>query len=314
MMDHEFSVSLSPQAKSLIIEQHQKVRPQYINDRMLNGVQHFASRYQQIKDQSWPACGNYEDFYSLPDPIIRECVYEHGFSPEIFLKSIALDADQVLHDVQQNVLRGQESVIQMLNQNKDLLENKRIVDFACNRGIYTFFAADNKCQYVIGIDVRPDNVLVADTIRQTSKYKNSPNIDFQVGDMHNHNDNLRLCREADVIFLFGILYHVHDHYDILRTTCLHNVRTVMIETGIHNSTDATMLWKIEPTFEPAAGHVDGLAKIPVGYPSVGYLDMIMDSLGYRRTYHTHHDVYSSGSHTDEFKMPRACLIYQRQCN
>lgn len=309
-MDDEFSVPLSHEAKSLMIESHQRLRPQYINDRMMNGIKHFVSRYQQIKDESWPSCSNYEDFFALPDRIKQECIDEHGFSPEIFQKSIELDADQALHNAQQNVLRGQECVIQMLHQNSNLLENKRIVDFGCYRGIYTFFAA-NKCKHVIGIDARQDNVLVADTIRKTTKYKNLSNLDFQVGDLHHYNNNLQLCREADVIFLFGILYHVHDHYDILRSTCLTNVQTVMIETGIHHSVDPTILWKIEPTFELIAGHLDGLAKIPVGYPSVDYLDMIMGSLGYHRTYHTQHDVYSSGSLCSEFKMPRACLIYQR---
>lgn len=311
MTNYEFCVPLSAEAKSLMIESHQKLRPQYISDRMMNGIKLFVNRYQQIKDESWPGCNNYEDFNALPDHIKQECANVHGFSPEIFLESIELDADQALHNVQQNVLRGQESVIQMLSQNSKLLEDKRIVDFGCYRGIYTFFAADNKCKSAIGIDARPDNVLVANTIRQTTKYKHSPNIDFRVGDLHHYNDNLQLCREADVIFLFGILYHVHDHYDILRSTCLTNVQTVMIETGIHHSTDPTILWKIEPTFELIAGHFNGLAKIPVGYPSVGYLDMIMGSLGYHRTYHTQHDVYASGSMCSEFKMPRACLIYQR---
>lgn len=311
MMDHEFSVALSPQAKSLIMEFHEKTRHQYINDRMMGGLDHFANLYQKIKDESWPGCVSYEDFYDLPEHIRQECIDQHGFSPEIFQKSIEQDVDRVLQHLQQNVLRGQESVVRMLREHIDLLQHKRVIDFACYRGVYAFFAAENQCKHVMGIDVRADNVLVADTIRKTTKYLHNSNLDFQVGDLHHYDHNLRLCREADVIFLFGILYHVHDHYDILKSTCLSNVQSVMIETGIHHSEGPTVSWKLEPTFELIAGHLDALEKIPVGYPSISYLDMIMDSLGYRRTYLAQHDVYSSASLTDEFKMPRACLVYQR---
>lgn len=311
MSDNKFSVPLSTEAKSLLAEFHQKLRHQYINDRMISGIDHFVSSYQEIKDESWPCCSTYEDFDDLPDHIRQECINEHNFAPEIFLKSIKQDADRILPDFRQNFLSGREPVVEMLNKNINLLKNKRIIDFACNSGFYTFFAAENKCKHVIGVDVREDNILIANTIRKTTKYQNLPNLDFQIGDLHNHENNLRLCHEADVILLFGILYHVHDHYDILRSTCLPNVETVLIETSIHIDVNPTMSWKIEPTFELIAGCLNDQTKIPVGYPSVSYLDMIMDLLGYYRSYHAYHDIYISASMADKFKMPRACLIYQR---
>lgn len=307
MQDEKFFVPLSAEAKGLLVRLNQKLRPVYINDRIANGVDHFIGRYQKIKDESWPCCNGYEDFYTLPEHIKQECVIEHKFSPEIFFKSIEQDANYHMP----NHLHCLAPVIKMLNQNVNLLTNNRIIDFACKWGVYSFFAADNTDRALTGIDVRDDNILIANTIQQTTKYKNCDNLNFQIGDMHNYENNIRLCSNTDVIFLFGILYHVHDHYDILRSTCLSNVKTVFIETGIHNDIDPTIFWKIEPTFEMNSGYIDGKVNIPVGYPSVSYLDIIMNSLGYHQTYHAQHHVSISASMTNEFMMPRACLVYQR---
>lgn len=308
----QFEIPLSKKAQSLISDFHMSLRGQYMDDRMISGSEKFVLCYKRIKDDSWPEISSYQEFDYLPEAIKKECLEQHDFSREIWRASIERDVDLWLPIAPQSLTRAHPTFMHLLERNHNLFSHKNIIDFACNFGYYSFFAAANQCANVLGVDVRRSHIDIAKAIQETCDHGSGDRVEFQLGDIHDHSNNRQLCLDRDVCFLFGILYHVHDHYDILHSVCSPKMTTVIIETGISELDHPVIEWQLEPTFEVLSGWFGDFEQIVVGYPSVSYIDLVMTQLGFIRTDQCNYLMYSSWQRTEEFRLPRAGLVYQRR--
>lgn len=299
--------NLSSHTKSLYQEIIDPIKSQYLEYQIKKIEKIWVSRYKSIKDDGWPECNCFQDFHYLNPNIKDECVNQHNFSPEIFIDSVCADADQKFSPLES--IKFNSNITNFLKNHNDIIKNQKIVDFACNIGKWGFFAVQNQASSVVGVDIRDNNLLLANSIKQDFNLPDCQ-IRFECSDIHNYKENKRLCADKDTVFLLGILYHIHDHYNILESICQSNIKSVVITTGIYNSDEPVVWWKTEPTFELIAGWQDNQQHILVGYPSIAYLDLLMSNLGFKKIDQDFYDMNVSSQQTYEFDLPRAILLYK----
>lgn len=84
-------------------------------------------------------------------------------------------------------------------------ENKKILDYGCGDGSYSFIFHQNGAKEVQGLDISPEMINIADD--RLKKYKENSNIKFIVGDGNNlpYNDN-----SFDTVIANFVLVHFDD--------------------------------------------------------------------------------------------------------
>lgn len=272
----------------------------------------WVDQYNVIKDVTWPECQCYDDFYRLSDQIQEECINVHNFSPDLWKNNI-LNAVNIDTQTEFNY-EDDDPFIKCVNENQHIVNGRRIVDFGCNRGKWSFLALANDCESVLGVDVRKENIDVANSIKEI--VEKGSDINFVKGDIHDYENNQMLCRDADTVFLSGIMYHVHDHTAILESICLPNIQDVLITSLVNTHSEPSIVWQTEMTeTDDLAGWKDGEKEILIGFPNVPYYDLVMSRLGYSRTYldelDEKYDIPERNLYFSKEHPPTAVMVYSR---
>jgi 2-polyprenyl-3-methyl-5-hydroxy-6-metoxy-1,4-benzoquinol methylase len=308
-------ITLSNSTVKLIESIQNTINEKYIEYEFKDKESEWINSYNIIKGESWPGCNSYQDFNSLSKDIKEECVNIHHFSPEIFKDSIINDANAKLFPISNtSKFELDDQILINLNNNLDIIQGKKILDLACHFGHWSFFAHYNQCSDAVGIDVRKENLNVARSIQQDLKISDSQ-IKFMQADLHDHKQVEEICSDRDTVFLLGIMYHIHDHYDLLKAVCQQSVKNIVIETAVpHEIIDVDMpliWWKHEPTFELISGFYDDHARVLVGYPNVFWFDLVMKEFGFNRVVSSTKERYSSTQQMEKFKQFRSFFLYKK---
>jgi len=304
--------SLSDPTLELVRSVYASVREKYINHRLSAQQLAWKQSYDVIKDSAWPDCHTYSDFDLLPNLIRAECIEQHGFSSDIFKQAIVDDADDLLQIDQAFVLNPH--LLEFLTQHLEVVHNKKIIDIGCNFGYWSMFAYNNHCANVLGVDVRPENISIATLMQQQLAIPDT-HMYFVQGDIHQHAQTAQLCADRDTVFLLGVMYHVHDHYDILKSLCQPGVNSMVIMTReadqVMDADIPLIWWKHEPSFELTAGFHEDRDTVLVGYPNTVWFDIVMSELGFARTAATRYHEFVSQQKTEEFKQFTSIFLYER---
>jgi 2-polyprenyl-3-methyl-5-hydroxy-6-metoxy-1,4-benzoquinol methylase len=307
-------ISYSEASSELIYQIEKSIREKYISYEIQTQEYRWVDLYNNtIKSEDWPTCKTYDDFDRLPEHIQEECINVHHFSPEIFRASIIDDANAKFSKRKELVFPNY--IKDFLLKNIHILRGKKVVDLACGYGQWSIFSHRCQCLNVIGMDVRDENIAVAKSTQNDFGISNDE-LTFIQADIHNHNQLKELCSDKDTVLLFGIMNHVHDHFDILKATCQPSVLHVVIETGedvkdIKESVKPLIRWMEEPTFLLTAGSADGTDLYLAGHPNVVWFDLAMKNLGFKRISTSSHEIYESIQNLDEFKVFRSIFLYER---
>lgn len=268
----------------------------------------WLEQYKIIKDESWPECSNYNDFNTLPENIKKECREQHRFSPDIWKQSIIDDA-KAMHRVEPNALH-----YKFVNNNLEFIVNKNVIDFCCRYGNYSFSCLAAGAKHVTGFDIRDSSLTIANALIEYHNIS-SDKVKFIKLDIHNYSELTELCRNNDTALINGIMYHVHDHYQILSAVARSEISTIIIETGensnIADSPDPMVWWKTEPTFDDLAGWLDGQDTIPVGYPNLAWFKMVMSNLGYNYSSTCRNTSSQSQNNSEKFMQIRSTHVFQK---
>ena len=287
---------------------YQPITKKLIQYNLEKSLDLWREKYSLIKDSSWPSCNLFEDFYQLPKIIQDECINVHQFFPDLWQQQIIDDAKQVF------TLPPLPRQKKIVASNLDIIVDKNIVDFACNHGGYTFASYEAGASSVIGFDIRDDNLKMATAIQTFLKLP-VDKIKFIKLDIHNYDKITELCRNKDTALVPGLMYHVHDHYQILLSIAASNIPNILIETGensdIVDSKQPLIRWRTEPTFENISGWVNDQAEISVGYPNSAWFTMVMTQLGYKLTSSSRSEIFFSKNHPDEFKQIRSVYVFKK---
>jgi 2-polyprenyl-3-methyl-5-hydroxy-6-metoxy-1,4-benzoquinol methylase len=268
----------------------------------------WKEKYNVIKDVSWPSCDSFEEFENLPTKIKNECIEIHNFSPEIWKKHLIEDS------IKPFSLEIADHVKDIMISFSDSIVGQDIVDFACNTGNYSFACWKAGANSVVGFDVRQEHIIIANAIKNYYGIDDSK-VQFKLADVHDYDGVLELCKNKSTALIPGLLYHVHDHYEILKTVSQTDIKNIIIETGenknIMNSSEPLIWWRTEHTLDNISGWHNHDLKIPVGYPNLSWFKMIMSNLNYNWVSTTVRTGSVSKNSPEEFKQHRSIHVFQR---
>jgi len=100
--------------------------------------------------------------------------------------------------------------------------------------------------------------------------------EFVLGDMF---DRIPETEQCDIVFCFGILYHINDHMRLLSTIAEFEPRTVIIDSNVSHIERAAIELRA-----PVAGNPPPVGAQREGWPSKTGLDAMLSSFGWTYEY------------------------------
>lgn len=166
-------------------------------------------------------------------------------------------------------------------QNARHIENKKILDIGCNIGYLSLFCLGIGCSNVLGIDIREEKLKIADFICKKANFYNHT---FKKVDINQEDALSPVLKDVDTILFSGVIYHVSNHYEILRKLSHSDAKTMIIENSeshqFRNEHTPNIFWHRENTQDTMNGHSNVHDYILVGYPNQTWIYMAMKELGW----------------------------------
>lgn len=278
---------------------------------LVNSSDFMLKSYNSIKDDSWPECSSIGDLKNLPQHIIDECRDVHGFDFLIY------DADNISVDRWNKFNSGVYPVSELVRYKNVVLDlqqyfkDKKIFDFACHAGMISLLALHVGAKFVTASNVRPEFVKLAEKMLSLSGHTN---FDTTVADIHDYYNNQKICQGNDVVLLYGIMYHVHDHCQILESVAKAAPPTIIIDTHIHNNIididEPLMYWLIEDSDVAWNGWVNGTKDVVVGAPNIKWFELFMSTQNYKLVHSKKYFCQGVGFF-DSPKDQRAVMVFEK---
>lgn len=161
------------------------------------------------------------------------------------------------------------------------------LDIACNQGWFSSQLAIRGAHQVTGYDIRESHIKMANTINGLS---NLSNLNFQVQDFFEIDQNS--CKEADLVFFLGILYHLDNPLQAIRKIRSLTKNLCVIETQVAKpNPDLECCWGSAPNRKgPAVALIEsdivhvGLDKPLVLVPTFNALSRMLYACGFDHLY------------------------------
>lgn len=309
-----FTLKLSEATSDLIEQISSPSKDTYIKERLAEQEQNWVETYNLIKADNWPSIKGYADFKELPDYIKTECTEVHKFSDELFKQAIIDDATMFNNRV--NEIKYHPIILSVMDRFVNLINGKSVIDIGCNFGHWSIFANSHGASHVIGSDVRQENVNIAKLCQQDLGIDPSA-LQFVKSDVHDYAQLKNLCSDRTTVFFLGLLYHVHDHYNVLESLCQPSVEHIFIETAevdeYCETSDPLIWWKQEPSYELIAGYHNHKDKILVGYPNEAWITMAMEVLGFNLSFKEVYNIYNSNQklEKEKYRQRRIIMLFER---
>lgn len=288
------------------------IKQKWIEYRLSNLDQAWGEKYQLIKDQSWPECNTMQEFENLPTYIQEECKNVHNFTPLSWKQCVIDDINYVIKDPLNGIDKTYAQKV--LENKKDILFEKDIVDLACHTGSYSFASIEAGANSVVGVDIRDEALTMAKLWKKQYQIPDAQ-LEFLKLDIHNYNAVTDICRNKHTVLVPGIMYHVHDHFQLLESVALAGVENILIETleekNILHLADPLIWWKTEPAFIPLAGWYNNQNNVLAGHPNLSWFKLAFDNLGFVHCLTEYNTMSTSLHHVDEFALIRSVHVFKR---
>lgn len=163
----------------------------------------------------------------------------------------------------------------LIHANRELIAGARVLDLASHDGRFTFAALQNGAAHVVGIEHEPHLVRSAN---ENLEHHEVPRdrYEFVLGDMF---DRIPEVAHCDIVFCFGILYHITDHLRLLQTIAEHAPQTLIIDSNLSHIERAAIELRA-----PFAGSPPPVGAQLEGWPSKAGLDAMLASFGWTFDY------------------------------
>ncbi|QGX98284.1 class I SAM-dependent methyltransferase [Roseovarius faecimaris] len=164
------------------------------------------------------------------------------------------------------------------------IEGARVLDIACHDGRWSYALAAAGAREVIGIEARQD------LLDRFASFPDTPfkrNISLRQGDLFEALETLTAHGENfDVVALYGIFYHVMDHFRLLKLIRALGPRIIIVDSEFIMNDNAMIQILKEETSNPlnATSDTDGIAHTVVGVPSRKATEFMAEALGYETTW------------------------------
>ncbi|MBN2843845.1 MAG: methyltransferase domain-containing protein [Sedimentisphaerales bacterium] len=153
------------------------------------------------------------------------------------------------------------------------LTGKRVLDLGCNSGYWSLQAINSGAEYVFGVDGRKMHIDQANFVFQVNgvdktKYKFIQSNFFS--------DEVWSIGQFDIVFCFGILYHINKHFYLLEKIREVNSEFLLIDTQISLNLNSSL----EFYKESVADARNSVEYELVGNPSHNLIFDMAEALGY----------------------------------
>ena len=167
----------------------------------------------------------------------------------------------------------------LIENNKEIIKDATILDLANHDGRWSFAALKNGAKKVYGIEGKEE--LVKKGIENMKKY----NIDeekyhFVVGDIFEEIKKIK-PNEIDIVFCFGIFYHISNHMDLLKEIKKLQPKYLILDTEISKSKSPIIRLRKEPYFTPDT--TISFENFIAGRTSQSALNMMLKALNFKIT-------------------------------
>ena len=165
--------------------------------------------------------------------------------------------------------------VALVHANRHLIEGATVLDLASHDGRFSFAALRNGAARVIGVE--HDAKLVRTAYENMEQHGISrERYDFLLGDMFERIPEAGRC---DIVFCFGILYHINDHMRLLSAIAELEPRTIVVDTNV-----SLMPGVVVEVRAPLAGNPPPPGAQLEGWPTLGALDAMLASFGWTFEY------------------------------
>ena len=159
----------------------------------------------------------------------------------------------------------------LIHENRARIEGARVLDLASHDGRFTFAALRAGAARVVGIEHDPR--LVQAATEHLDHYGVArERYEFVAGDLF---ECIRTSEPCDVVFVFGILYHVNDHMRLLTELAELDARTMIFDTNVSTKPDAVIELRA-----PIAGSPPPPGSQLEGWPTRAALEAMWSSFGW----------------------------------
>ena len=163
----------------------------------------------------------------------------------------------------------------LIHANRELISGARVLDLASHDGRFSFAALQSGAERVVGVEHDPRLVQKAE---ENMAFYGVPRekYHFVTGDMF---DRIRVIERCDVVFCFGIFYHINDHMRLLTELAEFDARVVIFDSNVSLMESAVIELR-----SPVAGSPPPPGSQIEGWPSRSALEAMWSSLGWTFEY------------------------------
>jgi hypothetical protein len=163
----------------------------------------------------------------------------------------------------------------LIHENRELIRGASVLDLASHDGRFSFAALRTGAARVIGVEHDPRLVQKAE---ENLAFYGAPRerYEFVAGDMF---DCIRAAERCDVVFCFGIFYHINDHMRLLTELAEFDPRVMIFDTNVSLAERAVIELR-----SPVAGSPPPAGSQLEGWPSRTALEAMWWSLGWKFEY------------------------------
>ena len=163
----------------------------------------------------------------------------------------------------------------LIHQNRDFIRGASVLDLASHDGRFSFAALQSGARRVVGVEHDPRLVQKAE---ENLEFYGVPRdrYDFVAGDMF---DRIREVERCDIVFCFGIFYHINDHMRLLTELAEYDPRAIIFDTNVAVNDGAVIELRapLVGSPPPKGSHIEG-------WPSRTALDAMWSSFGWTFEY------------------------------
>ncbi len=162
---------------------------------------------------------------------------------------------------------------------RDRIHGKRVLDLGAHDGRWSFALAAAGAREVVGVEARQELIDRFDAFPSTPFKKK---VLLKKADLHEYLDTATADQERfETVVLFGIFYHIMDHFRVLRQTRDLGATTILIDSEFIKGKNPMIQLVMEKTALDinAAPQIPGQEMAVKGVPSFVALDRMAGALG-----------------------------------
>jgi len=160
------------------------------------------------------------------------------------------------------------------------IKNARVFDIASHDGRWAYAFAAAGARKVVGVEARQELIDLFKTYPDDNLRQK---VDLRCNDLFDELDSeVRKNKNYDVVAVFGILYHIMDHFRLLKAAHSLHPKVILVDSEFMDRPGPMIQLVREKTDQDlnAAPQIAGQEIAVVGYPSFKALEVMADTLGY----------------------------------